>query len=114
MVGVNLAGVGDWAIGSSRAGLSLATRLTAVEISQGFEAILARRRGQPSGGHRVHIDAVELEVEGLQRQDHRRAVADGDAAHKAEGKRFSLTFRIYVAKEAAEMRVDAAAMEKVN
>jgi hypothetical protein len=31
--GVNLVGVGDWAIGSSRAGLSLAARLTAVEIS---------------------------------------------------------------------------------
>jgi len=34
MVGVNLAGVGDWAIGSSRAGLALATRLAVVEISK--------------------------------------------------------------------------------
>src|SRR5215831_11584541 len=56
MVGVNLAGVGDWAIGSSRAGLSLATRLTAVENFVGFEEIFARRRLQRSGGHRVAIN----------------------------------------------------------
>jgi|SRR5215471_2476607 len=56
MVGVNLAGVGDWAIGSSRAGLSLATRLTAVENFVGFEEIFARRHLQRSGGHRVAIN----------------------------------------------------------
>jgi len=38
-----------------------------------------------------------------------------DAAHKAEGKPFSLTFRIYVAKEAAQKcEWTPLAVEKVN
>ena len=77
----------------------------------GFEEIFARRREQRSGGHRVHIGAVEPEVAAGS-----PACGGGwDAAHKAEGKPFSLTFRIYVAKEAAQKcEWTPLAVEKVN
>src|SRR5258707_14132670 len=62
----------------------------------GFEEIFARRREQRSGGHRVHIGAVEPEVAaGVP------ALGGGwEAAHKAERKPILLTFRICVRKEA--------------
>jgi antitoxin HigA-1 len=50
MVGVNLADVGDCAIGSSRAGLSLATRLTAV-LTQGALA-------EAMGVQRKHVNEL--------------------------------------------------------
>jgi len=87
MVAASLAGVGDWAIGSSRAGLSLATRFDRGRNFVGFEEIFARRRQRRSGG--VHIGAVEREVEGLERQDHRHAVVDGMQHTRPEGKPFS-------------------------
>ena len=89
MVAASLAGVGDWAIGSSRAGLSLATRFDRGRNFVGFEEIFARRSQQRSGGHCVHIGAVEPEVEGLERQDHRHAVVDGMQHTRPEGKPFS-------------------------
>jgi len=44
-----------------------------------------------------------------EREDHRLAVTDGIAAHEAEGRPFSLTFRIKRGEgSGAEMRLDAA------
>ena len=54
----------------------------------GFEEIFARPREQRSGDHRVHVGAVEPEVEDLERQDHRHGVVDGMQHTRRKASRF--------------------------
>jgi len=74
----------------------------------GFEEIFARRREQRSGGHRVHIGAVDPEVEGLERQDQRHAVWMGCSAQGGRQAVFADVPHLRGEGSGAEMRVDAA------